>query len=116
MAGAWIVCVLVPVFIYGMLDSYEEGMITKQRFSERISGHEKTKNELETEMEKCKLTLTAQVHWVTVEMIQNRIDEFKELWSSAISPGEQYGVYRLLIDRIVYEREGNGMMLEVLYK
>jgi hypothetical protein len=99
-----------------MLDLYEEGMITKQRFSERIVGHEKAKSELEAEIEKCKLALAAQVHLVTVEMIPNRIDEFKELWSSAISPGEQNGVYRLLIDRIVYEREGNGMMLEVLYK
>jgi site-specific DNA recombinase len=53
---------------------------------------------------------------VTVEMIQNRIDEFKELWSSAISPSEQNRAYRLLIDRIVYDREENGVTLEVLYK
>ncbi len=91
-------------------------MLTKQRFSERIGGHEKTKSELEVEIEKCKLALAAQVHLVTVEMIQNRIDVFKELWSSAISPSEQNRAYRLLIDRIVYDREENGVTLEVLYR
>ncbi|MBU2702941.1 hypothetical protein Ga0466249_004076 [Sporomusaceae bacterium BoRhaA] len=99
-----------------MLDLYEDGMITKQRFSERIGGHEKMKNELEVEIEKCKLALAAQVHLVTVEMIQNRIDEFKELWSSAITSSEQNRAYRLLIDRIVYDREEDGIILEVLYK
>ena len=53
---------------------------------------------------------------VTVEMIQNRIDEFKELWANAINPSEQNRAYRLLIDRIVYDREDNGVTLEVLYK
>jgi site-specific DNA recombinase len=99
-----------------MLDLYEDGMITKQRFAERIGGHEKAKSELEAEIEKCKLALAAQVHLVTVEMIQNRIDEFKELWSNAISPSEQNRAYRLLVDRIVYDREENGVTLEVLYK
>ena len=99
-----------------MLDLYEDGMITKQRFAERIGGHEKAKSELEAEIEKCKLALAAQVHLVTVEMIQNRIDEFKDLWSNAISPGDQNRAYRLLVDRIVYDRENNGVTLEVLYK
>ncbi len=53
---------------------------------------------------------------VTVEMIQSRIDEFKELWSNAISPSEQNRAYRLLIDRIIYDREDNGVTLEVLYR
>lgn len=99
-----------------MLDLYEDGMLTKQRFSERIGGHEKAKSELEVEIEKCKMALRAQVHLVTVEMIQSRIDEFKELWSNAITPSEQNRAYRLLIDRIVYDREENGVTLEVLYK
>ena len=53
---------------------------------------------------------------MTVEMIQNRIDEFKELFSSAINPSDQNREFRLLIDRIVYDREDNGLRLEVLYK
>lgn len=108
--------VILQHFKEKMLDLYEDGMITKQRFSERIGGHEKTKNEQEAEIDKCKLALAAQVHLVTVEMIQERIDEFKELFSSAISSGEQNRAYRLLIDRIVYDREDNGVTLEILYK
>lgn len=34
---------------------------------------------------------------MTLEVIQERIDEFKELFSSAISQGEQNRAYRLLL-------------------
>lgn len=53
---------------------------------------------------------------VTVEMVQERIDEFKELWQSASSPSEQNRAYRLLIEKILYDREDNGVRLEVLYR
>lgn len=99
-----------------ILDLYEEGIITKQRFSDRMNGHEKAKNELETEIERCKLALTSQVNMVTVETIQKRIDEFKALWLGATDPSEQNRAYRLLIDRIAYNREDDGVTLEVLYK
>lgn len=49
-------------------------------------------------------------------MIQNRIDEFKELGSIAITPSEQNRAYRLFIDRIVYDRQDKGVTLEVLYE
>jgi hypothetical protein len=60
--------------------------------------------------------LETQVNIVTVEMIQSRIDEFKSLWLSAITPSEQNRAFRLLIEKIVYDREDNGVRLEVLYK
>ncbi len=84
--------------------------------ADRIAGHEKTKVELEVELEKCKTALAAQVNMVTVEMVQKRIDEFKSLWINAINPNEQNRAFKLLIDRIVYDREDNGLRLEVLYK
>ena len=99
-----------------MLDLYEDGVITKQRFTECIAGHEKVKNELETEIEQCKLALATQVNIVTVEMFLKRIDGFKELWSSAITPSEQNRAYRLLVDRIVYDRKDDGLRLDILYK
>ncbi|MHC1745541.1 MAG: recombinase family protein [Negativicutes bacterium] len=99
-----------------ILDLYEDGMITKQRFSDRMSGHEKVKNELEADIEQCKLALASQVNMVTVETVQKRIDEFKALWSDATDPSEQNRAYRLLIDKIAYNREDNGVTLEVLYK
>jgi hypothetical protein len=99
-----------------LFELYEEGTVSKQRLNDRIAGHEKTKSEIEVEIEKCKRALATQVNLVTVEMVQSRIDEFKELWLSAISPSEQNRAFRLLIEKIVYDREDNGVTLEVLYK
>jgi hypothetical protein len=53
---------------------------------------------------------------VTVEMVQERIDEFKELWQRASSSSEQNRAYRLLIEKILYDRADNGVKLEVLYR
>lgn len=49
-------------------------------------------------------------------MVQKRIDEFKALWSSATDPSEQNKAFRLLVEKIVYDRIDNGLKLEVLYK
>ncbi len=53
---------------------------------------------------------------MTIEMVQKRINEFKALWTNAINPNEQNRAFKLLIDRIVYDRENNSLRLEVLYK
>ncbi len=47
---------------------------------------------------------------------QKRIDEFKALWTSAVKPNEQNRAFKLLIEKIVYDREDSGLRLEVLYK
>lgn len=99
-----------------LFELFEDGAITKQRLADRIAGHEKTKVELEAEIEKCKTALAAQVSVVTVEMVQKRINEFKSLWTNAINPSEQNKAFRLLIDRIVYDREDNDLKLDILYK
>ncbi len=99
-----------------LFELYEDGTITKQRFSERMAGHEKNKAAIEQEIEECRLTLSNMGNDVTVEIVQQRIDEFKELWQRASSPSEQNRAYRLLIEKIVYDREDNGLRLEVLYK
>ena len=49
-------------------------------------------------------------------MIMKRIAGVKELWSNTITPSEQNRAYRLLVERIVYERVDDGVTLEVLYK
>ncbi|MCM0757713.1 MULTISPECIES: hypothetical protein [Sporomusa] len=99
-----------------LFELFEDGAITKQRLVDRIAGHEKTKVELEAEIEKCNTALAAQVNMVSVEMVQKRINEFKALWTNAINPNEQNRAFKLLIDRIVYDRENDGLRLEVLYK
>ena len=53
---------------------------------------------------------------VTLDTIQEQVSEFKELWNNASSPSEKNKAYKLLIDRIVYDREDNGVTLEALYK
>nr|WP_211289566.1 hypothetical protein [Sporomusa silvacetica] len=49
-------------------------------------------------------------------MVQKRIDEFKNLWTNATDPSDQNRAFRLLIEKIVYDREDNGLRLDVLYK
>ncbi|SMD17234.1 hypothetical protein [Sporomusa malonica] len=99
-----------------LFELYEDGSITKQRLADRIVGHEKTKAELEAEIERCKIALASQVNLVTVEMVKKRIDEFKNLWTNAVDPSEQNRAFRLLIEKIVYNRQNDGLSLEVLYK
>jgi len=58
----------------------------------------------------------SQVNLVTVEMVQKRIDEFKSLWTNAVNPSEQNRAFRLLIEKIVYNREDDGLKLDILYE
>lgn len=51
-----------------------------------------------------------------VMTVQKRINEFKALWTNAINPNEQNRAFKLLIDRIVHDREDNGLRLDILYK
>lgn len=48
--------------------------------------------------------------------MQKRIDEFKALWTSAVNPSEQNRAFKLLIEKIVYDRIDDGLTLEVLYR
>jgi len=102
--------------IENLFELYEDGKIPKQRLSDRIAGHEKIKVELEAEIEKCKTALASQVNLVTVDMVQKRINEFKAMWLNAIDPREQNRAFKLLIEKIIYDREDNGLRLDVLYR
>jgi len=99
-----------------LFELYEDGAISKQRFSDRMTVHEKKKKEAQGDIEKYRQILAANADVVTIDNIQNRVSEFKGVWSAAATPSEKNKAYRLLIDRIVYDRENNGVALEVLYK
>jgi len=99
-----------------LFELYEDGTISKQRFSDRMAVHEKKKKEAQGDIEKYRQILAVNADVVTMENIKNRVSEFKEVWSTASTPSEQNKAYRLLIDRIVYDREENEVTLEVLYK
>ncbi|HWQ41841.1 MAG TPA: recombinase family protein [Desulfosporosinus sp.] len=99
-----------------LFDLYEEGVIIKQRFADRISQNEKTKKEIVGEVDLYKRELMMREQTLTVEMIRQRVDEFKVMWRESSTAEEQNLAYRMLVDRIVYDREGTGVSLEVLYK
>jgi site-specific DNA recombinase len=99
-----------------LFELYEDGTIAKQRFSDRMAIHSKNKHEAQKDIENYRHLLAANADMVTLDTIQEQVGEFKELWNNASTPSEKNKAYRLLIDRIVYDREDNGVTLEVLYK
>ncbi len=46
-----------------LFELFEDGAITKQRLADRIAGHEKTKVELEAEIEKCNTARQHKLIW-----------------------------------------------------
>lgn len=53
---------------------------------------------------------------LTVEKMQQRVDDFKLVWVEYTTPEEKNKAFRTLVDKIVYERVEDGVTLEVLYK
>ena len=99
-----------------LLDLFEDGMFSKQRFADRMAMHEKNKKEAQDDIVKYKQILIAKNETVTLDSIQDKVGEFKESWSSASTASEKNIAYRLLIDKIMYDREESSLTLEVLYK
>ena len=99
-----------------LFELYEDGTISKQRFTDRIAIYEKNKKEAQEDVEKYRHLLAASADILTVDTIQEKVNEFKQLWSKAATSNEKNKAYRLLIDKIIYDREDNGVTLEVLYK
>ena len=91
-------------------------MISKQRFASRIERHKKMKEEAKADIQKYRQMLVTKQDSVTFGNIRDKVGEFRELWRSASTSSEKNRVYKLLIDKIVYDREDNGVTLEVLYK
>lgn len=51
-----------------------------------------------------------------MEQIYERIGEFRELWGAAVTSEEKNRALKKLVERIVYDREGNRVELTVCYK
>lgn len=51
-----------------------------------------------------------------MEQIYERIGEFRELWSGSVTSEEKNRALKKLVERIVYDREGNRVELTVCYK
>lgn len=52
----------------------------------------------------------------TVEQIVERIAQFRELWSEAVTSEEKNRALKKLVERIVYNREGKRVELVVCYR
>ncbi|MGO4789545.1 hypothetical protein AB4124_19260 [Paenibacillus sp. 2KB_20] len=55
-------------------------------------------------------------NYLTVEQIYERVGQFRELWSVAVTSEEKNRALKKLVERIVYNREGNGVELRVCYR
>ncbi|SLJ92143.1 hypothetical protein SAMN06272722_101991 [Paenibacillus sp. RU5A] len=55
-------------------------------------------------------------NYPTVEQIYERIGEFRELWSVAVTSEEKNRALKKLVKQIVYDREGNRVELTVCYR
>ncbi|WP_028544346.1 hypothetical protein [Paenibacillus taiwanensis] len=55
-------------------------------------------------------------NYPTVEQIYERIGEFREFWSAAVTSEEKNRALKKLVERIIYDREGNQVELTVCYR
>ncbi|WP_370570246.1 zinc ribbon domain-containing protein [Paenibacillus sp. JCM 10914] len=93
-------------------ESYEEDMITKQLFLERKAVRARQIQKLE-DLSK---VVVDEGNYPTVEQIYERIGEFRELWDLALSSEEKNRALKKLVERIVYNQEGNRVELTVCYR
>lgn len=94
-------------------ESYEEDMITKQVFLERKGARSRQIQKLEGELKDLRRVVLDEGNYQTVEQIYKRIGEFRELWSASVTSEEKNRALKKLVERIVYDREGNRVELAV---
>ncbi|MEK8214569.1 hypothetical protein [Paenibacillus sp. FSL L8-0463] len=97
-------------------ESYEEDIITKQVFLERKAVRTRQIQHLEKELEDLRKLVVDESNYPTVEQIVERIGQFRELWDVAVTSEEKNRALKKLVERIVYNREGNRVELTVCYR
>jgi site-specific DNA recombinase len=97
-------------------ESYEEDMITKQVFLERKVVRSRQVQKLEEELQDLRKVVVDEGNYPTMEQIVERIGQFRELWSEAVTSEEKNRALKKLVERIVYNREGNRVELTVCYR
>ncbi|WP_213648774.1 hypothetical protein [Paenibacillus sp. J23TS9] len=97
-------------------ESYEEDMITKHVFLERKAIRSKQIQKLEEELKDLRKVVVDEGNYPTVDQIYERIGEFRELWSVAVTSEEKNRALKKLVERIIYDLEGNRVELTVCYK
>ena len=100
-----------------LFELYEDGTISKQKLAEGMDTHEKSKLRIKDEIERYRAIVAGTFEDLTIDTFRERVEEFKHIWAKAATSKEKNKAYRLLIDRIVYNRsEDSTITLEVSYK
>lgn len=94
-------------------ESYEEDMITKQVLLERKGVRSRQIQKLEEELKDLRKVVVDEGNYPTVEQIYERVGQFRELWSVAVTSEEKNRALKKLVERIVYNRVGNRVELTV---
>ncbi|WP_018755476.1 hypothetical protein [Paenibacillus terrigena] len=91
-------------------------MITKQVFLERKAIRSRQIQKLEEELKDLRKVVVDEDNYPNVEQIYERVGQFRELWSDAVTSEEKNRALKKLLERNVYDREGNRVELTVCYK
>ncbi|WP_133297893.1 hypothetical protein [Paenibacillus paeoniae] len=97
-------------------ESYEENTITKQVFLERKAVRSRQIQKLEEELKDLRKVVLDEGDYPTVEQIYERVGQFRELWSVAVTSEEKNQALKKLLERIFYDWEGNRVELTVCYR
>lgn len=85
-------------------------------FLKRKSFRTRQIQQLEKELEDLRKLIVDESNYPTMEQIVNRIGQFRELWSEAVTNDEKNRALKKLVERIFYNRAGNRVGLTVCYK
>lgn len=83
---------------------------------ERKADRSRQTQKLEEELKDLWKVLEDKGNYPTMEQIYERIGEFRELWSTSVTSEEKNQALKKLVERIVYDRDGNRVELTVCYK
>lgn len=97
-------------------ESYEEDMITKQVFLERKAVRTGQIQKLEEELNDLLKVVVDEGNYPTVEQIYERVGQFREFWGAVVTSEEKNRALKKLVERNVYNREGNQVELTVCYR
>jgi site-specific DNA recombinase len=99
-----------------LLEMYEEDTITKNVFMERKEVREKQIAAAKNEIKELEGKILEKSSVKTPESIQHKIDIFKHKWTKAINFSEKNVFLKELVEKIMYNRDGNTISLEINYK
>ncbi|KHL91840.1 hypothetical protein QW71_32600 [Paenibacillus sp. IHB B 3415] len=94
-------------------ESYEEDIITKLVFMERKIVRTRQIQKLDEELKDLRKVVVDESSALTMEQIVEQIGKFRELWDVAVTSEEKNRALKKLVERIVYNREGNQVGLTV---